>query len=114
MYKQVIVLRLDLKMSLGKTAVQCAHASVSALEKADKAKLRFWKQQGQKKIAVKVESEGEILTIVEKCKKAKLPFALISDAGLTELEPGTVTALALGPDDEKKIDKVTGSLPLLK
>jgi len=36
----------------------------------------------------------------------------IKDAGLTQLEPGTLTAMALGPDKEEKLDELTGHLPL--
>lgn len=114
MYKQVIVIRADLKMSKGKVAIQVSHASVSALEKAGKAKSDVWKKEGQKKIALKVRTLEEILEIKKKAEDSGLPVAIIADAGLTELEPGTVTALGIGPDDGKKIDKITGSLPLLK
>ncbi|MCX6815955.1 MAG: peptidyl-tRNA hydrolase Pth2 [Candidatus Aenigmarchaeota archaeon] len=114
MYKQVIVVRSDLNMSIGKTAVQCAHAAVAAAEKTAKAKISAWKKQGQKKVALRVESKDDIEKLAEKCRKLKMAFVIISDAGLTELEPGTTTALAIGPDDEKKIDKITGNLPLLK
>ena len=30
------------------------------------------------------------------------------DAGRTQLEPNTLTVIALGPDHEERIDKITG------
>ena len=114
MYKQVIVVRTDIKMSKGKVAAQCAHAAVDAAHKADKKIMDTWKKEGQKKIIVKARSEAELIGLKEKCKKLKISSSLIADAGRTELVPGTLTALGIGPDEEEKINKVTGSLPLLK
>ena len=114
MYKQVIVVRTDIKMSKGKIASQTAHAAVDASHKADKKTLDAWKKEGQKKVILKVNSETDLIVLVEKCQKMKIKYSLISDAGRTEVEPGTITALGIGPDTEEKINKVTGSLPLLK
>ena len=114
MYKQVIVIRSDLKMSKGKVAAQASHAAVDSSHKADKKILAAWKKEGQKKVILKVSSETDLLVLVEKCQKLKINYSLISDAGRTEVEPGTITALGIGPDTEEKINKVTGSLPLLK
>lgn len=101
-------------MSKGKTAAQSSHAAVDASHKADKRILAEWKKEGQKKVVLKVKSEKELLELKEKCDKLKIVSSLISDAGRTELEPGTLTALGIGPDSEEKINKITGSLPLLK
>ena len=114
MYKQVIVVREDVNMSRGKLAVQCSHASLSAAENADKKILAAWKREGQKKVSLKAKNLEELMQLKRKCNEMKLPCALISDAGLTELQSGTITCLGIGPEKEEKINKVTGSLPLLK
>jgi len=115
-YKQVIVVRSDLKMSRGKIAAQAAHAAVSASEKArlmNKEDWLKWIQEGQKKVVVKVKSLEELLKIKEESEKLGLPTVLIEDKGLTEVPSGTITCLGIGPALSKKIDKVTGNLPLL-
>jgi len=114
-YKQVIVLRSDLNMSCGKAAAQACHASVTASEEARKKHPSWWKawmREGQRKIVLKVDSEDELLEKEKEAKEAGIPSALISDMGLTELPPGTITALGIGPAPEWVIDKITGSLPL--
>lgn len=114
MYKQVIVIRKDLKMSEGKKCAQSAHASLGAFRKAKKSVVSQWEKHGEKKIVLEIGSRNDLLKLFEKAKKEKLPVSLVKDAGLTELESGTVTALGIGPDESKKIDKITGKLKLLK
>lgn len=114
MYKQVIVIRSDLEMSIGKTAAQCSHAAVSSLDVASKKIISAWKKEGQKKVVVRARNEKELFELKAKCGHHKIPCSLVIDAGLTELIPGTATALAIGPDKEEKVNKISGSLPLLK
>lgn len=114
--KQVIVVRRDVKMGKGKLAVQVAHASVAALLEALNSRKEWvdtWLRQGQKKIVVRVDSLDELLRIYDRAKNAGLPTALISDRGLTQLEPGTITAVGIGPAPSKRIDEITGELKLL-
>ena len=42
-----------------------------------------------------------------------LPWSEVSDAGHTQLEPGTTTCISIGPAPENLIDKITGNLKLL-
>jgi len=103
-------------MSKGKIAAQAGHASVSAAEEARKNFKEWWKawlQEGQCKIAVKVESEKELLELKKQAKELAMPCALIVDRGLTEVPPGTITCLGIGPAPVEKVDKMTSMLPLL-
>lgn len=115
-YKQVIVFRSDLKLSKGKIAAQSGHAAVSAAEEARKYRREWWKawlSEGQCKIAVKVKSEKEVLELEKQAKELMLPCALITDRGLTEVPPGTITCLGIGPAPSEIVDRLTGKLPLL-
>jgi PTH2 family peptidyl-tRNA hydrolase len=115
-YKQVIVMRNDLEMSKGKTATQAGHAAVSAAEESRKHYSKWWAawlNEGQCKIVVKVSSEKELLNLKDEAQEAGLPCALIADRGLTEIPPGTVTCLGIGPAPADKVDKITGKLSLL-
>ena len=67
-----------------------------------------------KKICVSVDSESELLKLHQQALDAGLITALIRDAGLTEFGGvPTYTALAIGPDEDAKIDELTKNLPLL-
>lgn len=110
--KQAIVVRTDIGMGKGKAAAQAAHASLTAYEKAGPDARRSWKDGGQKKIVLKVSSEPELQELADQARREGLPHALIRDAGHTQLEPGTVTALAVGPGEENLVDRVTGDLSL--
>lgn len=115
-FKQVIVVRTDIKMSKGKIAAQAGHAAVSAAEYARKNRPEWWSpwiNEGQCKIALKVSSEKEILELERRARTANLPIALIVDRGLTELPPETTTCLGIGPAPSNKIDSITGNLRLL-
>lgn len=111
--KQAIIVRTDLKMGKGKLCSQSAHASIAAFLKSNEIERKNWLKEGMKKVVLKVSNEKELVELYKIAKKEKLPCELISDAGYTQIEPGTVTALGIGPANYKKIDKITGKLKLL-
>ena len=113
MFKQIIIIRNDLGMSEGKKCVQTANASLGAYKKTDKKVIKKWEFEGQKKVVLEIDSKEKILNLYRELKKEKITCFLVEDAGLTELEPGTITALGIGPEREETLDKVTGKLKLL-
>jgi PTH2 family peptidyl-tRNA hydrolase len=114
--KLVVCVRTDLGMGKGKTAAQVGHASVKAAEAArrqDQSMSKAWKDAGQPKVVVTVTGSGELDEIRREARAANLPTQTVTDAGRTQLEPGTTTCLAVGPADGDRIDAVTGHLTLL-
>jgi PTH2 family peptidyl-tRNA hydrolase len=114
-YKQVILVRTDLGMSKGKMCAQVAHASLESAEKAREEKEEWylaWKTEGQKKVVLRGD-EKSFLEILEVLKNLKIPFCLVKNAGLTEVRPGTITALGIGPAPTELIDKATRDIKLL-
>lgn len=113
MYKQVVVVRKDLKMGKGKLATQVAHACIGSLKKASEKIIKKWEEEGAKKIVLKARDLKELKNIYKKVKDSGLPYFLVRDAGLTQLKKGEITCLGIGPAEEKKIDRITGKLKLL-
>ena len=113
MYKQVIIIRQDLKLPKGKAAAQAAHASVKAVMNSDKQKVQAWDEEGMAKIVLKTENEKSLLKLLQEAKDQGIKTAMITDAGKTVVAPGTKTCIAIGPDEEGKIDEITGSLKLI-
>ncbi len=114
-YKLVIVVRDDLKMTPGKLAAQVAHAAVSSSLAAKSKRTKWfsdWYAEGQRKVVLRVPAVEDLRRLDREATRAGLPHALITDAGLTELPPNTITTLGIGPAPERDIDALTGSLPL--
>jgi PTH2 family peptidyl-tRNA hydrolase len=112
-YKQAIIVRKDLKLGAGKLAAQVAHASVGAMRKAGKSAAEEWESEGSKKVVLKVEGVSQLIELQRKAWAKKLPMFLVRDAGLTQVEAGTVTCLGIGPAEEERIDELTAGLKLL-
>ena len=125
-YKQVILVREDLKMRKGKAAAQVAHASLDVftsrstikdgvmsikLSDADIA----WLSNGYTKINLGVSSEEDLLLAYKLALESGIPCSLIIDSGKTEFHGvPTKTTCAIGPFDSDQIDKITGPTGLVK
>ena len=121
MIKQVIVIRRDLHMRQGKAVAQGAHAAMLFL--IDRLRGESggftenevqWLTGSMGKICLRVESEEELLQIVEDARVAGLTVHTVTDAGRTEFQGvPTLTCCAIGPNETERIDTVTGHLKLL-
>lgn len=118
--KQVIVIRRDLHMRQGKAVAQGAHAAMMFLIDAiangrnlSQAEQR-WLSGWITKICLRVDSEQELTGLIDSCRSANIRVFPVVDAGHTEFHGiPTLTCCAIGPDEEDKIDAITGNLRLL-
>ena len=108
-----LIVRKDLRLSAGKVAVQCSHAAVSCALIARKHEPRLmerWQSSGGRKISLAVDSLDLLKELVIKAKSAGLITHMVKDAGHTEIPPGTITVLGIGPAPKSSINALTGEL----
>merc|ERR1719356_1179925 len=134
--KMVLVVRKDLKMTSGKVAAQCCHACLGVAmdivngqhlsngngnhngngsqmkEYNLKRVMSVWRSNGEKKIVLQCQSEGELTTLRDQAAIHGLPHYLVTDAGHTQIKAGSITVLAIGPYLSERIDLVTKDLKL--
>ncbi|KAJ1561488.1 hypothetical protein HK096_004544 [Nowakowskiella sp. JEL0078] len=119
--KLVLVVRTDLGMTKGKIAAQCGHATLASYRvlarqgkgSRGEAILRAWERNGEAKIALKCDSEEEMLQLQKHATSKGIVARSILDAGKTQIEAGTRTVLAVGPDVVDRVSEITGHLKLL-
>jgi peptidyl-tRNA hydrolase/pyrrolidone-carboxylate peptidase len=132
--KLVLVVRRDLGMSGGKVAAQCVHAALKAHRAGASrgaaragALQREWEALGEPVVVLGLGApaagggdaagggagEGALLALAAAAAAAGVPAATVRDAGRTQVAPGSLTVLALGPAREADIDALTGGLKLL-
>ncbi|EQD80263.1 Peptidyl-tRNA hydrolase, PTH2 domain protein [mine drainage metagenome] len=114
-YKLVVIIRKDLDIGKGKMAAQVAHAAVNLALHAEKKARRFsgyGKHLVTKKVVVRVSGVEELFQLKHKAEIKGLSTSIIMDAGLTQIPPGTITCLGIGPAESSEIDEITGNLPL--
>jgi len=94
-YKMYILVNTDLKMGVGKKCSQVGHAVQAVTERlllTDKALLKKYKR-GQTKIVLKA-TEKQMRQLIDEFPKC---VQYVLDAGHTQVEPGSLTAMAFFP-----------------
>ena len=113
--KLVCVVNQSLKMGKGKLAAQVGHACVLGAEHVRKSNPDWFSTwwDGQEKVVVKVSGIKELDEVKRGAIDLGLPWSEVTDAGHTQIAPGTTTCLSIGPAPENLVDKITGDLKLL-
>lgn len=112
-HKMIIVVRKDVDMGKGKLAGQVAHAACGAMTNGPEHLVKFWYEEGQKKVVMKVESLNELIEAMKEATASGLECTVVRDAGKTQLEPGTITCFACGPYRESEYPTLFKNLKLL-
>ncbi len=130
MYKQVIIIRKDLKMPRGKIATQAAHVSNLPLignysinkgdfkvfneSSCNPETIQNWISDGARKITLAVNSEEELNNLFEQAKEKGYFTGRVTDRGYTCFNgKSVVTAISIGPQLSESLDLMTGHLKLL-
>lgn len=117
--KMILVVNMDLNMGRGKQCAQVAHAALGLFLKIQQSnntlqisELINWLDRGQKKIVVRGDNLEHLRKLQDQAEATGLPTYLVSDAGCTQIPPGSKTVLAIFGQNQI-LDGITGSLRLL-
>lgn len=118
-FKMVFVVNTQLDMGRGKQCAQVAHAAVTlainiltTANEDTSVKFNVWLTYGQKKIVLKGENIEQMTRLQEQASAAGLPNHIVTDAGHTQIAPGSKTVLVIFGTNQE-VDNITGSLRLL-
>ena len=115
-FKLILCVNNSLGMGKGKIAAQCGHGTLGAYKLALKyspSAIDTWENEGQAKVAVKVDTEVEMAELQVKAMAAGLVTYLVEDAGRTQIAAGSRTVLAIGPAPTYAFQGITSHLKLL-
>lgn len=110
--KMTVVVDEKLGLSAGKLAAQVAHAALSGAQNVYQRQqnvVHEWNATGQKIVVLQT---SDLSMLLNKAESLGVPRMAISDAGRTEVTPGTRTCAAFGPAPASQVDAVTGNLAL--
>lgn len=133
--KQVIVMRRDLKMRRGKEISQGGHGVLAFITRKMRNEYlnifqkllayfgiyvikltkpeQEWINSSFKKVTVRINSEQELLELLDKADKLGIKANLVEDSGFTEFGGVvTKTCVVLGPAYVEDVDQVTSKLEL--
>ncbi len=110
MTKMYLIVNNSLNMNKGKIASQVGHAVsmiVRRLEKSPTTDYKNWLNDGEAKIVLKADS-----TILQSLRKYKNTVSVI-DAGLTQIEEGSLTVVGFYPCKDCDVPDVIKTLKLV-
>ena len=112
-YKQVIIVRKDLGMRCGKICAQVAHGSLISMGVSGEGITQLWVTEGMRKIILKTNSLDELQNLNQILEKNNIKAVFIKDFGLTQIERGTTTVLAIEILKSEDIDEYIKDFKLL-
>lgn len=135
--RQMIVVRKDLCMPIGKFGAMVAHAAMTFIAKNLKAKmvglqpdcfgedrwqwlteldpgLEDLEQLSMAKIVLAVDNEAQLLNVDEAARAAGLEVHRVYDIGYSHNKPRDFVCIAIGPDWPDKLRPVTGHLKVYR
>ena len=117
-HKMVFVINGSLKMGVGKVGAQVGHAAIGLYRELQELKGRIgpmlaqWSEDGETKIVLNGDDPQALMDIETKAVAKGIPTFLVTDAGMTQVAPGSVTVLGLF-GERSALDSITGHLKLL-